>query len=69
MVLRVTGLDLKMEQYALGERFVDAVLARGGPEALARVWTGPETLPTMSELASPDGWLARTRPPANPRLA
>ena len=26
-IMRITGLDLKMEQYAAGERFVDAVLA------------------------------------------
>ena len=27
-IMRLTGLDLKMEQYAAGERFADAVIAR-----------------------------------------
>ena len=29
--MRLTGLDLKMEQYAAGERFADAVIARARP--------------------------------------
>ena len=30
-IMRLTGLDLKMEQYAAGERFADAVIARARP--------------------------------------
>ena len=41
-IMRLTGLDLKMEQYAAGERFVDAVLARRDRAFLNRVWTGPD---------------------------
>lgn len=59
LVLRVTGLDLKMEQYAAGERFVDAVLAARGKAFLARVWTGPETLPTLDEIRAPQRWIDR----------
>lgn len=59
-VLRLTGLDLKMEQYAEGERFVASVVAAGGTDALARAWRGPEWLPTMAEIRAPDRWLART---------
>jgi coenzyme F420 biosynthesis associated uncharacterized protein len=59
IVLRLTGLDLKLEQYAEGERFVSAVTARGGREAFARVWRGPEWLPTLAEIRNPDTWLAR----------
>lgn len=65
-IMRVTGLDLKMEQYAAGERFVDAVLAARGPELLRRIWSGPETLPTLDEIRHPSRWIARiemeTRP-------
>jgi coenzyme F420 biosynthesis associated uncharacterized protein len=59
IVLRLTGLDLKLEQYAEGERFVDAVTARGGKAAFAWVWRGPEWLPTLDEIRDPDRWLAR----------
>ena len=58
-IMRVTGLDLKMEQYAAGERFVDAVLAARGQAFLQRVWTGPEYLPTLDEIRTPAAWLAR----------
>jgi coenzyme F420 biosynthesis associated uncharacterized protein len=59
MIMRLTGLDLKMEQYAAGERFVDAVLARRDRAFLNRVWTGPETLPTLEEIGDADRWIAR----------
>ena len=59
MIMRVTGLDLKMEQYAAGERFVDAVLASRDRAFLNRVWTGPETLPTLDEINDPARWVAR----------
>jgi uncharacterized protein (DUF2342 family) len=48
-----------MEQYAAGERFVDAVLARRDRAFLNRVWTGPETLPTLEEIGDADRWIAR----------
>ena len=59
MILRLTGLDLKMEQYAAGERFVDAVLARRGREFLNSVWVGPENLPSLDEIRDADAWIAR----------
>jgi hypothetical protein len=31
----------------------------GGPELLARVWRGPEWLPTLDEIRSPGEWVAR----------
>lgn len=58
-IMRVTGLDLKMEQYAAGERFVDAVLDARGPELLRKVWQGPENLPSLDEIRAPAGWMAR----------
>jgi coenzyme F420 biosynthesis associated uncharacterized protein len=57
--LRLTGLDLKMEQYLAGERFVDAVIAARGREYLTRVWTGPQMLPTLEEIRQPQRWVAR----------
>ncbi len=58
-VLRVTGLDLKMEQYAEGQRFVAAVTAQTGAIGFARVWRGPEWLPTLAEIRAPERWIAR----------
>lgn len=56
---RLLGLEAKMRQYAEGERFVEAVEVAGGPELLARVWRGPEWLPTLAEIRSPAEWVAR----------
>ena len=58
-ILRLTGLDLKLEQYAAGERFADAVIAARGREFLNGVWEGPERLPTLDEIKDPDRWIAR----------
>jgi coenzyme F420 biosynthesis associated uncharacterized protein len=59
LVLKVTGLDLKMEQYAAGERFVDAVISERGAPFLGRVWDGPEALPTLDEIREPRSWIER----------
>jgi uncharacterized protein (DUF2342 family) len=48
-----------MRQYAEGERFVESVEATGGPPLLARVWEGPEWLPTLEEIRDPALWVAR----------
>jgi putative hydrolase len=58
-IMRVTGLDLKMEQYAAGERFVDAVLAARGRQFLQQVWQSPDTLPDLAEIREPFRWVAR----------
>ena len=59
IVARLIGLDLKLRQYERGKAFCDAVAERGGPEALNRVWAGPECLPGPDELDQPDAWLER----------
>ena len=58
-MLRLTGMDLKMEQYRKGEQFVRAIAARRGAEALRRLWDGAETLPREGEIEAPDSWIAR----------
>jgi uncharacterized protein (DUF2342 family) len=57
--MRITGLDLKMEQYAAGERFADAVIRDRGRAFLNRVWTAPEMLPSLDEIRLPEQWIAR----------
>jgi coenzyme F420 biosynthesis associated uncharacterized protein len=59
--LRLTGLEMKMRQYVLGERFCQAVHDAGGRELLARVWEGPALLPTMAEIQRPELWVERAR--------
>ncbi len=56
---RLLGLELKMRQYEVGRRFCDAVVDAGGPETLARAWSGPEALPEMAELEQPLVWIER----------
>lgn len=58
-MLRLTGLDLKMEQYRKGEAFVRAIAAERGPAALTRLWEGPESLPRDGEIEEPARWMAR----------
>ena len=59
-VMRLTGMDVKLEQYRKGEAFVAAIAAGGGPAALNRLWAGPEMLPRHGEIDDPALWLART---------
>ncbi|MCC6628940.1 MAG: zinc-dependent metalloprotease [Chloroflexi bacterium] len=59
MFIRLTGLDMKLEQYILGESFINTVVERRGRPFLARLWAGPETMPTLGELHAPERWIAR----------
>jgi coenzyme F420 biosynthesis associated uncharacterized protein len=61
-VMRLTGMDVKLEQYRKGEAFVAAIAADGGAAALNRLWAGPEMLPRHGEIDEPARWLARTGP-------
>ena len=63
-VARITGLDLKLEQYRRGERFVSGVAAHGGQAAIDALWRGPSSLPTETELSDPAAWVRRVLPSA-----
>lgn len=56
---RLTGLNVKMEQYRQGEAFVNAIVERHGREAITRLWSGPESMPTMTEIRNPALWSER----------
>jgi coenzyme F420 biosynthesis associated uncharacterized protein len=47
------GLEMKMRQYELGQRFCDAVVATQGSGALARLWRDPDHFPSLDELREP----------------
>ncbi|MCA9833652.1 MAG: zinc-dependent metalloprotease [Thermomicrobiales bacterium] len=56
---KLTGLNVKLEQYRQGEEFIDAVVEKRGHAFAYRVWDKPEHLPTMAELKDPDIWIHR----------
>jgi coenzyme F420 biosynthesis associated uncharacterized protein len=58
-LMRITGLDLKMEQYAAGERFVDEVIRTRDRDFMNLVWSGPEKLPSLDEIREPVRWVRR----------
>lgn len=59
---QLLGIEAKLKQYAMGERFIEAVEASGGPSLLARAWESAEMLPTMDEIRQPALWMARVGP-------
>jgi coenzyme F420 biosynthesis associated uncharacterized protein len=61
LVLVVTGMNMKLRQYEVGERFAEAVTAQGGLALLNRVWEGPEQMPSLAELREPQRWVDRIR--------
>jgi coenzyme F420 biosynthesis associated uncharacterized protein len=59
VVRTLLGMDAKMAQYVRGKAFVDHVVGSVGMERFNTVWTGPDTLPLLSEIEDPDAWVAR----------
>ncbi len=57
--MRLTGMEMKLRQYELGERFVKAVERRAGWSAIDAAWEGPDSLPTRAEIEDPETWLGR----------
>jgi coenzyme F420 biosynthesis associated uncharacterized protein len=59
LFLRLTGLKMKMEQYALGEAFAKRVADARGMEFLNQAWNAPEHLPNEDEIRDPESWISR----------
>lgn len=57
--IRLTGLDMKLEQYRMGEAFIDRVVALRGHDLARQVWDGPEQMPNLDEVKNPERWIAR----------
>ncbi|MCB0974246.1 MAG: zinc-dependent metalloprotease [Actinobacteria bacterium] len=55
----VLGLEQKMAQYAVGERFCADIAALAGTRAIDQAWVAPENLPTLDDFSDPPAWLER----------
>lgn len=61
VIRAVTGLDAKHAQYRDGAAFCRRVVSAVGVAGLNRAFESAALLPTRSEIADPDLWVARTR--------
>ncbi len=59
LIWKLTGLDLKLQQYRRGEAFCRAVYDAHGMDGLNLVWTGPEAMPRLGELGDAEAWYRR----------
>jgi coenzyme F420 biosynthesis associated uncharacterized protein len=59
LIWKLSGLDLKLQQYSRGEAFAKAVYDAHGIKALNLAWQGPETMPGIDELSNPEAWYLR----------
>src|SRR5256885_2505284 len=59
LIWKLTGLDLKLQQYKRGEAFCQAVSRKYGLAVLNRVWDGAESMPRLNELGNPEAWYPR----------
>lgn len=55
----LSGIEMKRQQYIVGRGFVEGIWERGGSEALAPAWRGPDLVPTLEELREPGRWIER----------
>jgi coenzyme F420 biosynthesis associated uncharacterized protein len=67
LLAKVLGLEMKLRQYEQGKFFCDAIVRQGGRDALGRMFSGPDALPTLAELQDPSAWLARVQPKELPQ--
>lgn len=56
---KLLGIEMKMRQYEVGERFVRGVERIAGIAALDAAWRDAASLPTVPELDDPEAWLTR----------
>ena len=56
---RLTGLEMKMNQYLMGETFIKTVEREAGWDTIGHAFRGVGSLPTLEEIGDPGRWLRR----------
>ena len=56
---RLTGLEMKLKQYQMGERFIMIVEREAEWETVNLAFRGASSLPTLDEINEPAAWLRR----------
>jgi putative hydrolase len=59
LIWKLTGLDLKLQQYRRGEAFAKAIYDAHGMKVLNLVWQSPDQMPRLEELGDPERWYRR----------
>jgi coenzyme F420 biosynthesis associated uncharacterized protein len=59
LIQQLLGFRQKLDQYAMGEKFIRRLYERGGMPTVNAVFAEPAALPTLDEVRDPDRWLAR----------
>ncbi len=56
---QLVGLTLERHRARDAAQFFTEIERRWGDDTIEKVWSGPESLPTLDELTDPVGWAAR----------
>lgn len=56
---RITGLEMKINQYEKGEKFIRAIENEAGWETVNLAFRGASSLPDLDEIEHPSSWLRR----------
>lgn len=59
LIMRLSGIDAKMDQYRTGAKFVRAVRKRVGLDGFNKVWEQADNLPTAAEFNNSKDWIER----------
>jgi coenzyme F420 biosynthesis associated uncharacterized protein len=59
LIWKLTGLDLKLQQYTRGEAFCRAIYDQHGMKVLNLVWNSEAHMARLDELGHPDAWYRR----------
>jgi coenzyme F420 biosynthesis associated uncharacterized protein len=59
LIWKLTGLDLKLQQYQRGEAFCRSIFDQHGMKVLNLAWKSEANMPRLGELAAPEAWYRR----------
>lgn len=60
IIRTLLGVEAKMRQYRDGASFIRSLVDAGGMARVNALWSGPDALPTLEEIAAPAQWSERT---------